>query len=123
MQGIILVDNGSRRAEAVLNLNRLARQLSEKSGMPIDAVPLQHADKIPSEEFGDALGGKPVLTFPDYIARALACGVDKVAISMLFISPGRHAGEGGDIAGICNQAMQRHPGLAVHVSPLVGDSL
>jgi sirohydrochlorin ferrochelatase len=262
MQRIILVDNGSRRADAVLNLNRLAKQLSQRSGKTIDAVPLQHADKIPSVAFGDALGGKPVITFPAYVRNALTQGVDEfvilplffghsraissfipdtlnglqkahgkfnwriadvlcplpggepelarllyenlemsahtplgkldyiiltdhgspsrqvndvrvklaeqlapylpahvpllqaamerregpeydfngpllqdlleqlaresgaanVAISMLFISPGRHAGEGGDIAGICDQAMQRHPGLAVHVSPLVGDS-
>jgi len=262
VQRIILVDNGSRRAGAVLNLNRIAGQLGEKSGKSIDAVPLQHADKIPSEAFGNALGGKPVLTFPDYVARALTSGDDElvilplffghnraissfipdklnglqkvhgkfswrladplcplprgepmlarllyenleksvntklgkldyiiltdhgspsrqvndvrvklaeqllpylpeqvpllqaamerregpaydfngpllqdlleklarenrvvtVAISMLFISPGRHAGEGGDIAGICDQAMQHHPGLTVHISPLVGDS-
>ena len=45
-----------------------------------------------------------------------------VAASMLFLSPGRHAGEGGDIAGICGYAMQNHPGLTVHISPLVGDN-
>lgn len=262
MQRIVLVDNGSRRADAVLNLNRLARQLSEKSGKTIDAVPLQHADKIPCEDFGDALGGKPAVTFPEYVVKALAGGVDElvilplffghsraistfipdtlnglqnahgkfswtladvlcplphgepklarllyenlempansrpgkpdfiiltdhgspsrkvndvrvkmakqlapylpedvpllqaamerragpeydfngpllqdlleklacengavnVAISMLFISPGRHAGTGGDIAGICERAMQRNPGLAVRISPLVGDN-
>ena len=49
-------------------------------------------------------------------------GVVNVAISMLFISPGRHAGEGGDIAGICAHMMQRYPGLAVQISPLVGDN-
>ena len=262
MQQIILVDNGSRRAGAVLNLNRLARQLSKSSGKVIDAVPLQHADKIPPEAFGDALGGRPVLTFNDYVASALTSGVDEfvilplffghsraissfipntlnelqkvhgefswkladvlcplprgeaklarllyenlqmpanteigkldyiiltdhgsparqvnkvrvkmaeqllpylpehvqllqaamerrpgpeydfngpllqdlleelarenelvnIAISMLFISPGRHAGKGGDIAGICDQAMQHHPGLTIHISPLVGDN-
>lgn len=262
MQQIILVDNGSRRAGAVLNLNRLARQLSKSSGKVIDAVPLQHADKIPPGAFGDALGGRPVLTFNDYVASALTSGVDEfvilplffghsraissfipntlnelqkvhgefswkladvlcplprgeaklarllyenlqmsanteigkldyiiltdhgsparqvnkvrvkmaeqllpylpehvqllqaamerrpgpeydfngpllqdlleelarenelvnIAISMLFISPGRHAGKGGDIAGICDQAMQHHPGLTIHISPLVGDN-
>lgn len=262
MQRIVLVDNGSRRAGAVLNLYRIAVQLGEKSGRTIDAAPLQHADKIPVEAFGDALGDRPVITFLDYVAGSLASGVDefvilplffghsraissfipdtlnglekihgkfswtvadvlcplprgeeklarllydnlglpakssagkpdfiiltdhgspsrkvnavrvklaeqlaaylpqqvsllqaamerregpeydfngpllqdlledlarahgvvKVAISMLFISPGRHAGEGGDIAGICAQMMQRHPGLAVHISPLVGDN-
>ena len=262
MQRIILADNGSRRADAVLNLHRIARQLSEKSGKTIDAVPLQHADRIPSAMFGNAFGGEPVLTLSDYVVGALSSGVDEfvilplffghsraissfipdtldklqkkhgnfswtiadvlcplplgepklarllyenlemsvkpllgkldyivltdhgspsrqvnqvrvklaeqllpclpenvpllqaamerregpeydfngpllqdlleklarknevvnVALSMLFISPGRHAGIGGDIAGICDQAMRNHPGLAVHISPLVGDS-
>jgi sirohydrochlorin ferrochelatase len=262
MQKIVLVDNGSRRVEAVLNLNRLATELSEKSGRTIDAAPLQHADKIPPEAFGDALGGKAVNNFPEYVEEALGRGLDElliiplffghsraissfipntlntlqplqgtlnwsvadvlcplpqgepqlarllfenlgmlenmplkkldfiilvdhgspykkvtdvrvklagqlsallpentpllqaamerregsdydfsgpllkdllkklarengilnVAISMLFISPGRHAGNGGDIAEICDQVMQQYPGLTVHISPLVGDN-
>ncbi|MES9993289.1 MAG: CbiX/SirB N-terminal domain-containing protein [Candidatus Thiodiazotropha sp.] len=44
-----------------------------------------------------------------------------IVLSMLFISPGKHAGEGGDIATICSEAQQRHPGLQVHISPLVGE--
>ena len=44
-----------------------------------------------------------------------------VAVAMLFLLPGRHAGPGGDIAGICDAAMARHPGLRVAVSPLVGE--
>jgi sirohydrochlorin ferrochelatase len=262
MQRIILVDNGSRRADAVLNLRRLARLVGERSAKAIDAVPLQHAHKIPPGAFGDALGGKPVATFAEYVEDALISGVDElviipmffgksraitsfipdtlnafqkthgnfnwsiadelcplpwgepklarllfenlqtlagekltnidcvvlvdhgspskkvtdvriklagqlaphlpehvpllqavmerregpeydfngpllqdllekltreykvlnVAISMLFLSPGRHAGEGGDIAGICGEAMQKHPGLTVHITPLVGDN-
>ena len=89
MQRIILVDNGSRRAGAVLNLNRLARQLSKRSGKTIDAVPLQHADIIPPEAFGDALGGRPVLTFPDYVAKALTSGVEEFVILPLFFGLSR----------------------------------
>ena len=262
VQKIILVDNGSRRVDAVLNLNRLAGQLGQKSGRSIDAVPLQHAHKIPPGDLAEALGGKPVVTFPEYVEVALKGGLDElvivplffghsraissfipdtlntlqkahgkfkwsiadvlcplpqgepqlarllydnlerlavtpltkldyiilvdhgspsrkvtdvriklagqlspylpeqvpllqaamerregpeydfsgplledlleklarendvlnVAVSMLFISPGRHAGPGGDIAGICGQVMQHYPGLTVHISPLVGDS-
>ena len=262
MQRIILADNGSRRAEAVLNLMRLAGRMSEKSGKNIHAVPLQHAHRIPSEAFGNALGGRHVVTFAEYVEEALDDGVSElvivpmffgrsraitslipdtlnavqkkhgkilwsvadelcplpqgepklarllfdnleklpgekltkldyiilvdhgsparrvtdvrvrlaeqlasylpphvpllqavmerregpeydfngpllsdllerlarrnervaIAISMLFLSPGRHAGEGGDIAGICNDVMQRHPGLTVRISPLVGDN-
>ena len=37
---------------------------------------------------------------------------------MLFISPGRHAGPGGDIAEICREAEGRIPGLKTHMSEL-----
>lgn len=261
MRRVILVDNGSRRADAYLNLRRLARQLSKKSGHRIDAVPLQHADRISAEVVDEVLGGKEVSTFPAYVEEALKSGLEelvivplffghsraissfipatlesiqnthgsfhwkvadtlspspqgeprlarllyenlktlssdsleefdfivlvdhgspsrkvagvkarkaellaphlpnrvpllqavmerrdgpeydfngplledlleelarenevvRVAISMLFISPGRHAGKGGDIAEICDRAMRRNPGLNVLVSPLVGD--
>ncbi|MGC9449919.1 MAG: sirohydrochlorin chelatase [Oceanipulchritudo sp.] len=45
----------------------------------------------------------------------------KVIISMLFLSPGRHAGPGGDIARICRAAEARHPGLRTCMTGLVGD--
>ena len=45
----------------------------------------------------------------------------EVVLSMLFISPGRHAGEGGDIAEICQAAESANKDLTVMVSPLVGE--
>ena len=89
MQKIILVDNGSRRAEAVLNLKRLAGQMSENSCKTIEALPLQHAHKIPPEEFGDALGGKPVATFAQYVEDALISGVDELVIIPMFFGKSR----------------------------------
>lgn len=44
-----------------------------------------------------------------------------VALCPLFFLPGRHAGPGGDIAGICAAAEARFPGLRVHAGPLVGE--
>lgn len=44
-----------------------------------------------------------------------------VVLAMMFISPGRHAGSGGDIEAICRDAMARNPGLRVAISPLVGE--
>ena len=41
-----------------------------------------------------------------------------VILSMLFISPGRHAGPGGDIAQICAAAGERHPGLKTYMGDL-----
>jgi len=44
-----------------------------------------------------------------------------VVLAMMFISPGRHAGPGGDIEAICGEAMAKSPGLRVRISPLVGE--
>ncbi|MEM9282541.1 MAG: cobalamin biosynthesis protein CbiX [Verrucomicrobiota bacterium] len=41
-----------------------------------------------------------------------------VILSMLFLSPGRHAGPGGDIAQICADAEERNPRLKTHMSDL-----
>jgi sirohydrochlorin ferrochelatase len=43
-----------------------------------------------------------------------------VILSMLFLSPGRHAGPGGDITEICSSVERDHPGFRVHPSALVG---
>lgn len=253
MTQVLLIDNGSRRAEAVINLRRLAHALSLRLGFPIDAVPLQHADAIPAE----ALNGTAAECLPTYLEKRTASGkrdflliplffgpsraltsfvpsafasieesagpidysvapvlfnpaepshslanillqnltsiddtlqqativVDhgsplpsvtavrqalvkelkqtihspiyeavmerregaeydfngplladrldelatqnpslSVTIAMLFISPGRHAGDGGDIHEICREAEKAHPGLRISISPLVGDN-
>jgi len=44
-----------------------------------------------------------------------------VIVSLLFLSPGRHAGPGGDIASICREAEERNPGLHTQMTGLVGD--
>jgi sirohydrochlorin ferrochelatase len=44
----------------------------------------------------------------------------EVVVSMLFFQPGRHAGESGDVAQICDAAEARHPGLATFRTTLVG---
>jgi sirohydrochlorin ferrochelatase len=44
-----------------------------------------------------------------------------VALSLLFLSPGRHAGSGGDIETICQRVTAVHPGWRVLHSGLVGE--
>jgi hypothetical protein len=41
-----------------------------------------------------------------------------VVLSMLFMSPGRHAGPGGDIAEICEAAEKEHEGLRTFMGDL-----
>lgn len=44
-----------------------------------------------------------------------------VNLAMLFLSPGRHAGPGGDIETICHGVEEQHPGFHVTASALVGE--
>jgi sirohydrochlorin ferrochelatase len=46
---------------------------------------------------------------------------DPVVLSMLFISPGRHAGTGGDIESICHQVISSQPRFKCFITPLVGE--
>lgn len=48
-------------------------------------------------------------------------GSTVVVLAMMFISPGRHAGPGGDIEAICAEAMTRNPSLRALISPLIGE--
>lgn len=50
-----------------------------------------------------------------------AARAETVVLAMLFISPGRHAGPGGDIAQICAAAMEKNSHLHVVASPLIGE--
>eukprot|EP00123_Amoebidium_parasiticum_P003647 comp14937_c0_seq1/m.11518 comp14937_c0_seq1/g.11518 ORF comp14937_c0_seq1/g.11518 comp14937_c0_seq1/m.11518 type:complete len:630 (-) comp14937_c0_seq1:25-1914(-) len=47
-------------------------------------------------------------------------GSGDVIISLVFLSPGRHAGEGGDIATILAEAEAQRPGLKTYMTGLVG---
>ena len=44
-----------------------------------------------------------------------------VVLAMMFISPGRHAGPGGDVEAICAEATARNPDLQLKISPLISE--
>jgi sirohydrochlorin ferrochelatase len=85
MPTILLVDNGSRRPDATLNLRRLAALLSERAGQTVYPVSLQHADKIPAEK----LGGTPALTFEPFMREALQNGERTFIVLPLFFGYSR----------------------------------
>jgi sirohydrochlorin ferrochelatase len=49
-----------------------------------------------------------------------AHGSLNVVVALLFLSPGRHAGAGGDIAQICGAAETANPSLLCDLTDLVG---
>ena len=82
---ILLVDNGSKRPDATLNLRRLAAALTARADRGIHPVSLQHADAIPVDE----LDGRPASTFASFLREQLDHGQDRFIVLPLFFGPSR----------------------------------
>ncbi|WP_163558207.1 CbiX/SirB N-terminal domain-containing protein [Halomonas sp. NO4] len=112
---VVLVDHGSPNPEVTSVRNYLAGQLSVLLADEASCVTFASMERRDGEAYRF---NEPLLV--DLLASpAMAQG--DVILAMLFLSPGRHAGEGGDIAEICQAAMARSPGLNVTATRLVGE--
>lgn len=112
---VALVDHGSPLREVTAVRDALAIELADALGDEVEAVAPASMERRAGPEFAfnEPLLEK-LLDQPDW-------NRGKVVLSMLFLSPGRHAGPGGDIAGICRAAEARNPGLQTRMTGLVGD--
>lgn len=115
-QTVILTDHGSPLPAVTAVRSHLARVLS--SQLP-EGVVLKEAvmERRPGVEY-------------DFAGQLLQemleeCAVGEperpIIVSMLFISPGRHAGPEGDIETIVNEVRSRHPQVSISITALVGD--
>ncbi|WP_218313941.1 sirohydrochlorin chelatase [Halomonas sp. 18071143] len=113
---VALVDHGSPLPEVTAVRNRLAGQLSALLADDVHCVAAASMERREGDayRFNEPLL-EHLLDTPEFSASG------DVVLAMLFLSPGRHAGEGGDIAEICAAAEQRHPGLRVRPTALVGE--
>lgn len=112
---VALVDHGSPIPDVTAVRNRLAGQLSVLLGDDVACVAAASMERREGDEyrFNEPLL-ENLLALPEFKA-------GPVILAMLFLSPGRHAGEGGDIAEICAAAEKQHPGLSVTTTKLVGE--
>lgn len=112
---VALVDHGSPVPEVTAVRNALAHELNNALGDTVRGVAPASMERREGEQYAF---NEPLLE------RQLdAPGYDSgdVVVSMLFLSPGRHAGPEGDVAQICQAAEARHEGLRTHMTPLVGE--
>src|SRR6056300_200410 len=84
-QTIILLDNGSRRAEATLSLRKLAHSLEDTVGETIYPVSLQHANHIDP----GLVEGRPALIFEAFLRDQLQSGKRKFLVVPLFFGQSR----------------------------------
>jgi sirohydrochlorin ferrochelatase len=103
MLGLLIVDHGSRRAEANAQLEDMAERLRRLR--PGDLVAHAHLEQAePSIAQG--------------LAQLVARGATRVQVLPYFLSEGRHSRE--DIPRLCAEAARAHPGIAVTVAPALG---
>ena len=102
-RAILLVDHGSRRAEANLQLEEIARQVRERE--PGTIVATAHLE-IAEPSVGEAV---------DACVRA---GAQTIVIHPYFLGPGRHTRE--DLPRLIDAASLRHPGVVMHLSAPLG---
>ena len=111
---VILVDHGSPRREVAAVRNRVAAGLDRRLGDRVFNV--QAASKERREGAAYA--------FNEPLLESLLCkppfNRGDVVVAQMFLSPGRHAGEGGDIDRICSEAERNQPGLQTFRTALLG---
>ncbi|MDR5898670.1 CbiX/SirB N-terminal domain-containing protein [Halomonas vilamensis] len=112
---VVLVDHGSPIPEVTAVRNRLAGQLSVLLANETACVCAASMERREGEAYRF---NEPLL---QHLLADASFHRGEVVLAMLFLSPGRHAGEGGDIASICAAATQAHPALRVVPTRLVGE--
>jgi sirohydrochlorin ferrochelatase len=112
---VILVDHGSPVAEVTAVREWIAAQLQRLLG---SEIPLSEA--VMERRSGSEYDFNGALL--EDVLRDLARKnpAQNVVLSMMFFSPGRHAGPGGDIEEIYRKIETEYPGFRVFPTPLVG---
>jgi sirohydrochlorin ferrochelatase len=100
---VIVVDHGGPSAKSAALRDRLAAQIR-----------LELKDEIGAFAAASMEGAHPPLLADQLRAETFAAGRD-IVVAPLFLSPGRHAGQRGDLAEICRSAHAR-----CHLAELVG---
>ena len=112
---VVLTDHGSPQRAVAEVRNFLGEQVRGLLGSEISMATVASMELRPGPEF--AFGG-PLLAD---VLRGEDFGRGEVVIALQFLSPGRHAGPGGDVAEICATAAREQSGLRIVTTGLVGE--
>jgi len=103
-RAILLVDHGSRRAEANALLEEIADQIRERAAESI--VEVAHLEIA-----------KPGIA--EGIEACVQKGATRIVVHPFFLGPGRHTSE--DIPAQVARAAQRHPSVRIRISEPLGN--
>ncbi len=110
---VCLVDHGSPSPRVAEARHHLARAMERMLGQPVAEAAMERRPGAQYDFNGPQL--------EDWLERQAAAGQSELLLALMFFLPGRHAGAGGDIEAIMERVMQRHPGLRIAATPLVGE--
>lgn len=116
LKNLVLVDHGSPLPAVNAVRQHITAALNKKlpEGIHLNQAAMERRKGKAYDFNGELL--------EDYLHKLGTAGETQVIVLLLFLLPGTHAGENGDIVQICNQAMKNHPDLNVMISPLIGDN-
>ncbi len=115
--GVIVVDHGSPLKEVARCRDRVALQLEKRLGGRVAGVMAASMERREGDEYEF---NEPLLATA--LSMAVERGWERIVLSYLFFSPGRHAGPGGDIDQIVAESDFVKRGGEVISAPLVGQS-
>ena len=111
---VALVDHGSPLAVVTAVRDALARSLADRLGDAAESVAPCSMERREGPEYAF---NEPLL---EHLLGEPGWRDGPVVVSLLFLSPGRHAGPGGDVAEICQRAEAAAPGLRTAMTGLLG---
>lgn len=115
LRNIVLVDHGSPVPRVTAVREHLANALQVQLG---EQYQLAQACMERREGKEYDFNGQLLEDWLNERAKEKSPGV---VVAMMFFLPGRHAGEGGDIAGICQSVMDKNPGFNIAITPLIAE--
>ncbi|MGD9168877.1 MAG: CbiX/SirB N-terminal domain-containing protein [Candidatus Thiodiazotropha sp.] len=113
---VILVDHGSPLPQVTEVRTRIARELNELLPRHV-----QLSEAVMERRKGSEYDFNGELLEQALQREAQRALHPPIVLSLLFVSPGRHAGQNGDIATLCSDAEQRYHGLRIYTTPLIGE--
>lgn len=113
--GVALVDHGTPARPVNRVRNAVARQLKEILGGAVATVQPCSMERREGEAYAF---NEPLL---ESLGEVPSLGGGGLILAMFFLLPGRHAGEGGDVAEICEGLLARDTFNKIESTPLLGE--
>lgn len=113
---VVLVDHGSPQPAVARMRDRIAELLKSKLKDSVEDLRPASMERREGKRYAF---NEPLL---ETVLAEDGWNAGNVLVALLFLSPGRHAGPGGDIAEICKHAETSSGSLNTFMSPLIGEN-